>query len=153
MAEQREGVQTQSAQGAKAATPQLKVEANPAAANSGLRSQPRKPEAGIASGQPAVPGQQQRALVPVAPAGVAEEEAGLTINGPQVSLLPVELDVSVPLRTFRVRDLLALDKGRLVESEWSNSVDLPLAAGTVQLAWTEFEVIESQLVVRLTRLV
>ena len=72
--------------------------------------------------------------------------------GAQVARLPVELDVSIPLREFRVRDLLALEPGRLIESEWNNGVDLPLKAGAVQLAWSEFEVIETELVVRLTRL-
>jgi len=69
-----------------------------------------------------------------------------------VSLLPVELDVAVPVRQFRVRNLLALQPGQLIESEWGNGEDVPLASGDVQLAWSEFEVIESQLAVRITRL-
>jgi flagellar motor switch protein FliN/FliY len=69
-----------------------------------------------------------------------------------VSRLPVEVDVVVPVRQFRVRDLLALEPGRLIESQWGNGEDLPLSAGEVQLAWSEFEVIDSQLAVRVTRL-
>ena len=72
---------------------------------------------------------------------------------PPVARLPVELDVSVPVRDFRVRNLLALEPGHLVESVWGHGEDVPLAAGQVQLAWSEFEVIETQLAVRLTRLV
>lgn len=68
------------------------------------------------------------------------------------SLLPVELDVAVPVRQFRVRNLLALEPGQLIESQWGNGEDVPLASGDVQLAWTEFEVIETQLAVRITRL-
>jgi flagellar motor switch protein FliN/FliY len=67
--------------------------------------------------------------------------------------LPVEVDVTVPVRRFRVRDLLALEPGRLIESQWANGEDLPLLSGEVQLAWSEFEVIDAQLAVRVTRLV
>jgi flagellar motor switch protein FliN/FliY len=67
--------------------------------------------------------------------------------------LPVELDVAVPVREFRVRDLLALELGQVIETEWVHGEDMPLAAGDVQLAWSEFEVVDSQLAVRVTRLV
>lgn len=70
-----------------------------------------------------------------------------------VSRLPVEVGVTVPVRAFRVRDLLALEPGRLIESQWSNGEDLPLSSGDVQLAWSEFEVIDTQLAVRVTRLI
>jgi flagellar motor switch/type III secretory pathway protein FliN len=66
--------------------------------------------------------------------------------------LPVELDVAVPVREFRVRNLLALDPGTVIESRWNHGNDMPLAAGEVKLAWTEFEVIEARLAVRVTRL-
>lgn len=69
-----------------------------------------------------------------------------------VALLPVELDVTVPVREFRVRNLLALEPGQLIESQWGHGEDVPLASGEVQLAWTEFEVIDTQLAVRVTRL-
>jgi flagellar motor switch protein FliM len=68
-------------------------------------------------------------------------------------LLPVELDVAVPVRQSRVRNLLALEPGGVIESKWANSEDVPLSSGSVQLAWSEFEVIDSQLAVRVTRLV
>ncbi len=104
-------------------------------------------------GQLAVTTPQERSLVPASPAAEnAAEETNASVFGAAIARLPVELDVAIPLRDFRVRDLLALEPGRLIESEWSNGVDLPLAAGEVQLAWTEFEVIESGLVVRITRL-
>ena len=69
-----------------------------------------------------------------------------------VAGLPVELDVVVPVHEFRVRNLLCLQAGQLVETRWSNGEDVPLAAGEVRLAWGEFEVIEGQLAVRVTRL-
>jgi flagellar motor switch protein FliN/FliY len=81
--------------------------------------------------------------------GEAESEPGF---GPLVERLPVEMDVAVPVREFRVRNLLALEPGTLIESRWNHGNDLPLAAGDVTLAWTEFEVIETSLAVRVTRL-
>jgi flagellar motor switch protein FliN/FliY len=66
--------------------------------------------------------------------------------------LPVELEVAVPAREFRVRNLLALAPGQLIETEWSQGEDLPLSAGNVQLAWSEFEVVDTELAVRITRL-
>jgi hypothetical protein len=66
--------------------------------------------------------------------------------------MPVELDVAIPIPDFRVRNLLALAPGQLIESRWGNGEDVPLASAAVQVAWTEFEVIESRLAVRITRL-
>jgi flagellar motor switch protein FliN/FliY len=80
------------------------------------------------------------------------KEGGIVLTIP-LARLPVELDVSVPVRRFRVRNLLKLEAGDLIESEWGHGEDVPLAAGHVQLAWSEFEVMETQLAVRLTRLV
>jgi flagellar motor switch/type III secretory pathway protein FliN len=90
-------------------------------------------------------------LVPVPPPA-EEEDDGEMLFGSPVARLPVELDVAIPVRNFRVRHLLALAPGHLIESQWSNGEDVPLAAGHVQLAWSEFEVVETQLAVRLTRL-
>jgi flagellar motor switch protein FliN/FliY len=69
-----------------------------------------------------------------------------------VAKLRVEVEVGVPVRDFRVRNLLVLEPGVIVESQWKHGEDLPLAAGDVQLAWTEFEVMEGQLAARLTRI-
>ncbi|MGA2908173.1 MAG: FliM/FliN family flagellar motor switch protein [Terracidiphilus sp.] len=90
------------------------------------------------------------ALVP-SPRKAGEEESEPTY-GPLVARLPVELDVAVPVREFRVRHLLALEPGTVIESRWNHGSDLPLAARDVTLAWTEFEVIETRLGVRVTRL-
>jgi flagellar motor switch protein FliN/FliY len=105
---------------------------------------PRSPEAAkaveIAAEQALVPS-------PLTPA----EGAGMELTAP-LARLPVELDVAIPVREFRVRNLLALELGQVFESEWAHGEDMPLAAGEVQLAWSEFEVVESQLAVRVTRL-
>ena len=91
----------------------------------------------------------EQALVPVTP--MPEEAIGSSLSAP-LARLPVELDVAVPVRHFRVRNLLALAPGQLVESQWGHGEDVPLASGEVQLAWSEFEVIDTQLAVRVTRL-
>jgi len=93
----------------------------------------------------AVPAQ---ALIPAKK--LPDEDQG-TVFSPLVQRLPVELDVGVPVRGFRVRHLLALEPGQLVESQWNSGIDLPLAAGDVRLAWTEFEVVGAKLAVRVTR--
>jgi hypothetical protein len=89
------------------------------------------------------------ALLPAIPN--PEEGNSVPPSGP-FALLPVELDVSVPVRDFRVRNLLALVPGQLIESQWVNGADVPLASGEVRLAWSEFEVIDTRLAVRVTRL-
>lgn len=98
------------------------------------------------AGAPAADGS---SMVPSAAQSSASEE--LPFN-PLVARLPVQLDVTIPIRDFRVRTLLALEPGQLVESQWVNGEDVPLVAGNVQLAWSEFEVVDTQLAVRLTRL-
>ena len=79
-------------------------------------------------------------------------ESGSRMNA-LVHRLPVEIDVSVPIRDFRVRDLLNLTEGAVIASQWIQGDDMPLAAPGAQLAWTEFEVIDQKLAVRITRLV
>ena len=110
--------------------------------------------AGVAAGgkgalPAAVESAAAQALVPVPrAAGHGEKEE----FSEAVMRLPVELDVAVPVREFRVRHLLALTPGQLVETQWGHGNDLPLAAGDVQLAWSEFEVVEARLGVRITHL-
>jgi flagellar motor switch/type III secretory pathway protein FliN len=92
----------------------------------------------------------EQALVP---SPHAPQEGGGIALTPALGRLPVELDVSVPVRGFRVRNLLALEPSQLIESGWGHGEDVPLAAGQVQLAWSEFEVVDTELAVRVTRLV
>jgi flagellar motor switch protein FliM len=92
----------------------------------------------------------EQSLVPSLHIPVEGEGIRLT---PALARLPVELDVSVPVRDFRVRNLLALEPGAVIETQWAHDEDMLLAAGAVQLAWSEFEVVETALAVRVTRLV
>jgi len=91
----------------------------------------------------------ETALVPAAPAVAADD---LIPPGSPLARLPVEVDVTIPVREFRLRNLLAMAPGQVIETEWAPGEDLPLAAGEVPLAWIEFEVIERQLAARITRL-
>lgn len=91
----------------------------------------------------------EKALVPQ---GRASDEVEVVAPSNPVARLPVEMDVAIPVREFRVRNLLTLRPGEVIETQWVNGEDIPLAAGDVKVAWTEFEVLESQLAVRITRL-
>lgn len=66
--------------------------------------------------------------------------------------LPMRLTAAIPLPGFRVKDLLALHPGQVVVSEWPGSEDVPLKIGSVHLSWSEFEVVEQRMAIRLTRL-
>ena len=80
------------------------------------------------------------------------DQGGILARNSNLAFLPVELDVAVPVRTFMVRNLLALEAGQVIETRWAHGEDMPLAARDTQLAWSEFEVVESKLAVRITRL-
>jgi flagellar motor switch protein FliN/FliY len=69
-----------------------------------------------------------------------------------ISRMPVVLTARVPFTSFKVRDLLQLEAGQLIRSEWSTAEDIPVTIGRVQLAWSEFEVVEESMAMRLTRL-
>ena len=101
-----------------------------------------------AQAAPAVEPAPEEALV-AAPQRVIHAPIAL---GSAIAGLPVELDVAVPVREFRVRNLLALEVGQVIETRWVQGEDLPLSADDVQLAWSEFELVETALAVRLTRL-
>jgi flagellar motor switch/type III secretory pathway protein FliN len=91
----------------------------------------------------------EAALIPTA---VRDQHLGQLVLSAPLARMPVELDVAIPIADFRVRNLLAMAPGQIIESGWGHGEDVPLASGAVQLAWAEFEVIESQLAVRITRL-
>jgi len=91
-------------------------------------------------------------LVRSANSAEAEAEEAFLQLSPAFARMPVGLVVSVPIRDFRVRNLLAMASGTVVETQWGYGEDLPLSSGPVQLAWTEFEVVDARLAVRVTRL-
>jgi flagellar motor switch/type III secretory pathway protein FliN len=66
--------------------------------------------------------------------------------------IPMRLTAGVPLPRFKVKDLVELAEGSVIESVWTSGADVPLKCGDVQLGWAEFEVVEQRLAVRITRL-
>lgn len=66
--------------------------------------------------------------------------------------LRMQLDVMVKVQTFRVGDLLALTRGAVIETIHEHSQDVPVRCSHTLLMWSEFEVVEQKLAVRITRL-
>jgi flagellar motor switch/type III secretory pathway protein FliN len=69
-----------------------------------------------------------------------------------LSQLRVTLRAAVALDRFKVRDLLTLKEGQVFESVSPDTEDVAVMVGQVQLGWSEFEVPEQRMAVRLTRL-
>jgi flagellar motor switch protein FliN/FliY len=88
--------------------------------------------------------------------GAASGTPALSMEGhpawPMISRIPAMLSVSIPLNRFTVFDLLNLESGETIESVWPETEDVPLKTGAVQLCWGEFEVVEQNMALRLTRL-
>jgi len=70
----------------------------------------------------------------------------------QVLYLPCQLSVDLPLPKYRVADVLCLQPGSIVTTQWRVGADVPLQVNGELVAWGEFEVIENRLVLRLTEL-
>ncbi|HEX2917794.1 MAG TPA: FliM/FliN family flagellar motor C-terminal domain-containing protein [Edaphobacter sp.] len=71
---------------------------------------------------------------------------------PLLSQMTVLTSAAIPISGFKIRDLVQLQPGQVVESAWAHTEDIPLKAARVQVAWSEFEVVDQNLMVRLTRL-
>jgi flagellar motor switch/type III secretory pathway protein FliN len=93
------------------------------------------------------------------PAALAVHESGIEEPAPEetsgdtrLDRLPMQLDVMVKVRSFRVQDLLAMEKGTVVETVHEHTQDVPMRCGGTLLVWSEFEVLDQRLAVRITRL-
>lgn len=64
----------------------------------------------------------------------------------------MQVDVMVKVRSFRVQDLLAMQKGSVVETVHEHTQDVPVRCSGALLLWSEFEVLDQRLAVRVTRL-
>jgi flagellar motor switch protein FliN/FliY len=95
--------------------------------------------------------QAQAELEPISPVQDAGPSLADEIEA-RIADAPLLFEVRLPMRNLRVKDILALEKGKVYETEWPADEDLPAGCGGVQLVWTEFEVIEKKLAVRVTRL-
>ena len=70
---------------------------------------------------------------------------------PSLSRVPETLTALIPLRQFTVRSLMLLARGETIESNLATSEDIPIKIGAVQIAWGEFEVADSTMALRITR--
>jgi len=66
--------------------------------------------------------------------------------------LPMQVDILLKVHSFRVQDLLSMEKGTVVETVHEHTQDVPVRCGGALLVWSEFEVLDQTLAVRITRL-
>jgi flagellar motor switch/type III secretory pathway protein FliN len=66
--------------------------------------------------------------------------------------LRVTLRAVVALDRFKVKDLLSLKEGQVFESLSPDTDDVTLLIGQVPIGWSEFEVLDQRMALRLTRL-
>jgi flagellar motor switch/type III secretory pathway protein FliN len=66
--------------------------------------------------------------------------------------LPCQLIVDLPLPDFKIADLLKLRSGSVINAHWRLGRDVPLQLNGLLIGWSEFEVVGSNLAVRLTEL-
>jgi len=69
-----------------------------------------------------------------------------------VMRLPCQLTVDLTLPGYKVGDLLKLQVGTVITTEWHVTRDVPLLLNGTLIGWSEFEVVGKQLAVRLTEL-
>ena len=69
-----------------------------------------------------------------------------------LAALTLRLKAGVSVPHFKVKHLLTLSVGAVLETAWENEADVPLKCGEVQLGWAEFEVVDQRLAVRITKL-
>jgi flagellar motor switch protein FliN/FliY len=66
--------------------------------------------------------------------------------------LPCLLTVEISVPGFTVSDLVHLERGRIIASRWTVGQDVPLRVNDELIAWSEFEIVQTRLAVRLTEL-
>jgi flagellar motor switch protein FliN/FliY len=70
----------------------------------------------------------------------------------RVEALPCLLSIEISVPNFTVADLVRLAPGRLVDSHWTVGEDVPLLVNGELIAWSEFEILNNHVAVRLTEL-
>jgi flagellar motor switch protein FliN/FliY len=66
--------------------------------------------------------------------------------------LPCNLSLELPVVHFTIGDLLTLTPGSVIATSCHQTGDLPLRVNGLLIGWTEFEVIDDRLAVRMTEL-
>jgi len=70
----------------------------------------------------------------------------------RVENLRCALTVEIPVPGFTVGDLARLAPGRILATRWVVGQEVPLRVNGELIAWSEFEVVQDALAVRLTEL-
>ncbi len=70
----------------------------------------------------------------------------------RLSWLPCSLTLDLPIPGFTIGDLLRMESGTVLNSQWNQTADIPLRVNGELVGWTEFEVIGTTLAVRITEL-
>jgi flagellar motor switch protein FliN/FliY len=70
----------------------------------------------------------------------------------QFAWLPCSLTLDLPIPGFTIGDLLRMESGTVLNSQWNQTADIPLRVNGELVGWTEFEVIGTTLAVRITEL-
>jgi flagellar motor switch protein FliN/FliY len=70
----------------------------------------------------------------------------------RIEPLPCLLTVEISVPGFTVSDLVHLERGRIIATRWTVGQDVPLRVNGELIAWSEFEVAQNRLAVRLTEL-
>lgn len=64
--------------------------------------------------------------------------------------LPCTLTLELPVVNFTIANLMNLCPGMIVETACPHTSDVPLRVNNLLIGWTEFDVIEGHLAVRIT---
>lgn len=90
---------------------------------------------------------------PTTPESTGQTSSSLATNpqqwGPMLEL-PCELSLDLAVPDFTVADLLRLNPGAVLETQWVNGDDVPVRINGQLIAWAEFEIVGGRLAVRLT---
>jgi len=87
-------------------------------------------------------------------AAAAQPQPEVAVPDPwtRVEALPCTLSVEIAVPRFTVGDLVRLATGRLVDTRWTVGADVPLLINGQLIAWSEFEIVNNHVAVRLTEL-
>jgi flagellar motor switch protein FliN len=70
----------------------------------------------------------------------------------RLGTLPTLLSVEIPVPHFTVADLMKITSGELINTRWTVGEDVPLRVNGQLIAWSEFEIVNNHVAVRLTEL-
>ncbi len=88
----------------------------------------------------------------MAAAAQAKPEAAISDPWTRLEALPCLLSIEIGVPGFTVGDLVALRAGGLIDTCWTVGADVPLLINGELVAWSEFEIVNNHVAVRLTEL-